>query len=318
MARIRALKPEAFESETLAEISVSAERTFFGMTTQMDDRGRIADKAAQINGQLWSMRGSHTAGDLEAELAEMVGVDLVCRYVGCDGKRYLHAVKWDGHQKIDRPSKSRLPRCPFHQVKDDYCGRHEDDCPTPLASTRETLASPRTVENGHVEDSRGLRGPAGQPTTARKGRQGSQEPSTGPDLPIPESSRDTREDSMQDLGSRTLDLGSWIIDPPSAAAAAKPQRGTRIPDPFDVSADMVAWARQACPHVDGKRETEKFINYWRAKSGRDATKVEWPATWRNWMLNAAERTGRPSSPPNGHTPFRNPVNEDDYDKELRA
>jgi hypothetical protein len=46
---------------------------------------------------------------------------------------------------------------------------------------------------------------------------------------------------------------------------------------------------RALPSVNGRHETEKFVNYWRAKSGRDATKLDWPATWRNWMLKAAER-----------------------------
>lgn len=51
---------------------------------------------------------------------------------------------------------------------------------------------------------------------------------------------------------------------------------------------MVAWATEKVPHVDGRRETEKFVNYWRARS-KDATKLDWEATWRNWMLTAAER-----------------------------
>jgi hypothetical protein len=70
------------------------------------------------------------------------------------------------------------------------------------------------------------------------------------------------------------------------------KRGTRIPDGFTVTPEMVDWARVKTPHVDGRRETEKFINYWTAKSGKDATKVDWVATWRNWMLTAAERTPR--------------------------
>jgi hypothetical protein len=59
---------------------------------------------------------------------------------------------------------------------------------------------------------------------------------------------------------------------------------------------MVAWARANCPNVDGQRETVKFINYWQAKSGKDAVKVDWVATWRNWMLNAAERAAPKASP----------------------
>jgi hypothetical protein len=28
-----------------------------------------------------------------------------------------------------------------------------------------------------------------------------------------------------------------------------------------------------------------FVNYWLAKSGRDSTKVDWSATWRNWVTS---------------------------------
>ncbi|MGN6199104.1 hypothetical protein [Humibacter sp.] len=74
------------------------------------------------------------------------------------------------------------------------------------------------------------------------------------------------------------------------------KRGARIPDDFAVTPEMAAWARENCPNVDGRRSTEMFVNYWRAKTGRDATKLDWPATWRNWMLrdqeNAHRNTGR--------------------------
>jgi hypothetical protein len=71
------------------------------------------------------------------------------------------------------------------------------------------------------------------------------------------------------------------------------QRGSRIPDDFAVTPAMVTWARAKCPHVDGKRETEKFVNHWTAAAGPSASKKNWEAAWRNWMLYAAERTARP-------------------------
>ena len=49
---------------------------------------------------------------------------------------------------------------------------------------------------------------------------------------------------------------------------------------------MMLWASNKAPDADLSTETEKFINYWVAKSGKDATKLDWPATWRNWILNA--------------------------------
>lgn len=71
------------------------------------------------------------------------------------------------------------------------------------------------------------------------------------------------------------------------------KRATRIPDDFTVTPAMAEWARENVPGLirDGraKRETDKFVNYWRSKSGSGATKLDWTATWRNWMLTADER-----------------------------
>jgi hypothetical protein len=41
-----------------------------------------------------------------------------------------------------------------------------------------------------------------------------------------------------------------------------------------------------------QRIAEKFRNYWHAKSGSGATKLDWAATWRNWILDESERQNR--------------------------
>jgi hypothetical protein len=100
-------------------------------------------------------------------------------------------------------------------------------------------------------------------------------------------------------------------------SGSKAQRGTRIPDDFTVTSDMRAWAMANVPQLAGSRETEKFVNHWRSKSGRDAVKVSWELTWRNWMLRAAEYAapnGRAS--PNGHTPYKNPTDPTAYTEGL--
>lgn len=74
-----------------------------------------------------------------------------------------------------------------------------------------------------------------------------------------------------------------------AKASVPRKRGQRIPDDFTVTEEMRAWGRAHCPSIDGQLETTKFINYWSAKTGKDATKLDWTATWRNWMLNATSR-----------------------------
>ncbi|AVV41352.1 hypothetical protein C6376_07785 [Streptomyces sp. P3] len=116
MARIRTIKPEAFISESLAVVSLTAERTFLGLLTQADDQGRHRDHAAIIAGQLWVLRPEHTPSDVETDLAQLADAGLICRYKGPDHKRYLHVVTWHQHQKINRASKSRLPSCPVHDA----------------------------------------------------------------------------------------------------------------------------------------------------------------------------------------------------------
>jgi hypothetical protein len=79
---------------------------------------------------------------------------------------------------------------------------------------------------------------------------------------------------------------------PEPPQAATPQpRATRIPDPFLLTSEMKAYAAGKRPGVDVIEETEKFVNYYRAKGGRDGAKLDWPATWRNWILNARVSNG---------------------------
>jgi hypothetical protein len=48
-------------------------------------------------------------------------------------------------------------------------------------------------------------------------------------------------------------------------------------------------------------EAERFVNHWTPKSGRDATKRDWEATWRNWISNAME-PGYGAASYQGHRP----------------
>jgi hypothetical protein len=59
---------------------------------------------------------------------------------------------------------------------------------------------------------------------------------------------------------------------------------------------MVAWARANHPTVDGRAETERFKDHFRAAPGQKGVKLDWLATWRNWMRTAAERAPRTGNP----------------------
>jgi len=94
------------------------------------------------------------------------------------------------------------------------------------------------------------------------------------------------------------------------------KKGTRVPERFPVTPQMVAWASKKCPDVDGRTETEKFVRYWQAKPGKDGLKLSWKRTWQNWMTSAQQRIndrkqGRMSGgmSPESNAPRNIPVDE---------
>ena len=71
-------------------------------------------------------------------------------------------------------------------------------------------------------------------------------------------------------------------EPGPAPLASGIARPTRIPEPFVISEEMLNWASTEVPGIDIKRTTDKFVDYWRGAT-KNATKSDWPATWRNWL-----------------------------------
>jgi hypothetical protein len=110
------------------------------------------------------------------------------------------------------------------------------------------------------------------------------------DLSEPRESLTEPRESSEDFspgGDRRGEEG--IGERPSDVVAARPrdQRATRIPDDFAPTPEMIAWARRETPQV-GTVETARFVDYWRAKPGAAGRKLDWPATWRNWMRRAQD------------------------------
>ena len=68
---------------------------------------------------------------------------------------------------------------------------------------------------------------------------------------------------------------------PSHAGTEK--RGTRVnPDwyPEQPTIDII---QAEYPDLDLRAEHQDFVDYWRAKPGKIALKLDWDATWRRWM-----------------------------------
>ncbi|GGZ92780.1 hypothetical protein [Streptomyces bluensis] len=239
MARIRTVKPEMFESESLAECSVTAMLTFIGLLTQADDSGRHRDHPAIIAGRLWALRPEHTAAHVAQDLEELATAGLICRYTGCDGRTWLHVVTWEQHQKINKPTASRIPRCPSHQGSQS-CGKCQAAA-CPAMRMASSVTSPGTLREDSGSPQGGVQTPSlplaePQASTADPGKplpvppdglaDATPVPSgkTAGQAAFPEDSRRTtggvREDSRP--GSRILDPGSFLKGREAPAPDAVP------------------------------------------------------------------------------------------------
>jgi len=76
-------------------------------------------------------------------------------------------------------------------------------------------------------------------------------------------------------------------------------RGTRIGHDWAPSDAERSFARQeGFSDFEVNREIQKFRDYWTACAGAKGVKLDWSATWRQWIRSGAERAGKaPTSGP---------------------
>lgn len=161
MRRIRTIKPEWLEDERLAAADDEARVASVALMLIADDYGRGRAHPKYLASEIWKYAEDtrETLARVSRALASLSAIGFVVVYE-VEGQRYFEIVNWSKHQKVDRPSKPRIPArldAPLEEIRET------------LASPRETLATdhgPRTMDQ---DRDRG----AGAVHTAR-------EPSTDP------------------------------------------------------------------------------------------------------------------------------------------
>jgi uncharacterized protein YdaU (DUF1376 family) len=72
----------------------------------------------------------------------------------------------------------------------------------------------------------------------------------------------------------------------------KSQRGSRLANDWVLPNEWEYFANKERPDLDAKQVFDQFKDYWCAKAGKDAIKLDWQATWRNWVRN--QKTAKPN------------------------
>jgi hypothetical protein len=105
MARIRTLKPEFWQDEKLAPLDTLTRLVFIGLISQADDAGRLVDNVKLIDGLLFSQTSDTCAEALDT----LARLSRVLRYRSASGQGIIQILKWEVHQKVDKPGKNILP-----------------------------------------------------------------------------------------------------------------------------------------------------------------------------------------------------------------
>jgi len=89
----------------------------------------------------------------------------------------------------------------------------------------------------------------------------------------------------------SLERNASIPEPEREKEEGKPSskkaQGKRLPDDWVLPDNYGQWALgEGWPESVIRSESEKFKDYWHSLPGAKARKVDWLATWRNWMRNS--------------------------------
>ena len=106
MARIRTIKPEFPQSESMGRVSRDARLTFIQMWTLADDSGRLRGNSRMLASLLFPY-DDDASSLIDGWLSELVKQNCIVRYLA-EGSEYIQIVKWLNHQKIDKPSRHAL------------------------------------------------------------------------------------------------------------------------------------------------------------------------------------------------------------------
>jgi|TARA_R110000796_G_scaffold56038_1_gene130191 uncharacterized protein YdaU (DUF1376 family) len=122
-----------------------------------------------------------------------------------------------------------------------------------------------------------------------------------------EASSRARSLKTNDTGSTAVITGNPTADPTARQRTktktntikedtkVSSKKGCRWTSEDEVEDEWITWAiDQGLRVEDAYTQAASFSDYWVAATGSKATKMDWFATWRNWVRNSMQRnTGKP-------------------------
>lgn len=99
------------------------------------------------------------------------------------------------------------------------------------------------------------------------------------------------DSKCSDTGALPRTLNQELKEEPNGSSK---KRACRLPDDFQP--DMAFATAAGLNLSQANTEAAKFRDYWIGQGGQKGTKLDWDATWRNWVRNAVDRSQPRGSP----------------------
>jgi uncharacterized protein YdaU (DUF1376 family) len=95
--------------------------------------------------------------------------------------------------------------------------------------------------------------------------------------------------------ARSTDVQPTNNQEPITIVEAKPKqsRGTRLPADWKPSEEQIAFCKTERPDLHPVATGDRFRDFWIAQAGSKGVKLDWDATWRNWVRNEKAGGNKP-------------------------
>ena len=280
----RIIRDDLLESDRWLDLAGPAERlAFIELLLRADDYGLMEAGTPRLF-RLWrdscNLRGPR---DAEKVLMALVDADLVRLYEHA-GKRYLFIPRFR------QRTRSTTPKCPVPPE-----ALYEDDAAaiSKFKNIGRAMSDIGQTGDGHAADTRQT--DDAQTSDTCPSRVGHPRTETETETETETGYTPTPEDTPRGSAGD----GGCGGKGDARASRSPPARGSRLPADWQLPDDWGEWAvaeagrrGMALTHRWLADEAERFRDYWLAQPGQRGVKLDWLATWRNWVRRSLDQAAR--------------------------
>jgi hypothetical protein len=312
MARARNIKPAFFKNEELAELISEFRLLFIGIWCLADREGRLENRPKRIKAELFPYDDVNVQEGIIQLVAR--GFILVYEY---ENQSFIQIINWSKHQNPHHkeiPSVISPPVGHKNLVCDDYIplsntirdkvyDRDDEKCNYCGSLDDLEIDHILPISKGGNSNLENLQILCKSCNLLKSNKLVNHQESIKHKRVVHESCMNHA--SVNQVASSSTDslllIPSTLIPVESEKPKVKKDtNATRLPNDWTLPDAYRDYCLVKRPELNPDDVAEVFRNYWVSKSGADARKLDWKATWCNWVLRQEVPKSSNVKPMKGH------------------